>query len=126
LVIRSDLDARSFCISLIDVVGVLDGETVPTLLLVNRTQVGVAKRSASGKAMNIWIEPFLYTSPLARVMDVLEGRARKAAVWMGGGSVVKFLVQCRLILFSHDDCFVSWDSWMDIEKQFNLPRMRKD
>lgn len=55
-----------------------------------------------------------------------RGRARKAAVWMGGGSVEKFLVQCRLILFSLADCFVSWDSWMDIEKQFNLPRMKKD
>lgn len=83
LVIRSDLDTQGFCIPLIDVVAVLDGETVPVLLLSNRTQVGVAKRSVSGKAMNIWIDPFLYTSPLMRVMDVLEGRARKAAVFVG-------------------------------------------
>ena len=83
LVIRSDLDDRGFCIPLADVAEVLDGETVPVLLLTNGTQVGVAKRSASGKAMNIWIEPFLYTSPLARVMDVLDGRARKAAVFVG-------------------------------------------
>jgi hypothetical protein len=83
LVIRSDLDDRGFCIPLVDVAEVLDGETVPALLLSNRTQVGVAKRSASGKAMNIWIEPILYTSPLARVVDVVEGRARKAAVFMG-------------------------------------------
>ena len=83
LVIRSDLDARGVCIQLVDVVGVLDGEAVPVLLLSNGTQVGIAKRSASGKAMNVWIEPFLYTSPLARVMDVLEGRARKAAVFVG-------------------------------------------
>lgn len=44
---------------------------------------GLAKRSASGKAMNVWIEPLLYTSPLARVVDVLDGRARKAAVFVG-------------------------------------------
>ena len=82
LVIRSDLETRGFCIPLIDVVAVLDGETVPVLLLSNRTQVGLAKRSASGKAMNLWIEPFLYTSPLSKVMDVLDGRARKAAVFV--------------------------------------------
>ncbi|MBP7700116.1 MAG: hypothetical protein KA091_01075 [Methanoregulaceae archaeon] len=83
LIIRSDLDARGFCIPLVDVVAVLDGETVPVLLMSNRTQVGFMKRSASGKAMNVWIDPFLYTSPMARVMDVLEGRARKAAVFVG-------------------------------------------
>jgi len=83
LVIRSDLDDRGFCIPLADVADVLDGETVPVLLLADRTQVGVAKRSASGKAMNFWIEPFLYTAPLARVMDVLDGRSRKAAVFVG-------------------------------------------
>lgn len=83
LVIRSGLDTRGFYIPLVDAVDVLDGETVPVLLISDGTQVGVAKRSASGKAMNVWIEPFLYTSPLARVMDVLDGRARKAAVFVG-------------------------------------------
>ena len=83
LVIRSDLDARGFYIPLIDVVAVLDGETMPVLLLSTGAQAGTAKRSASGKAMNVWIDPFLYTSPLARVMDVVEGRARKAAVFVG-------------------------------------------
>ena len=83
LIIRSDLDTRGFCIPLVDVVAVLDGEAVPVLLISNGMQVGVAKRSVSGKAMNFWIEPFLYTSPLAKVMDVLEGRARKAAVFVG-------------------------------------------
>jgi len=82
-IVCSDLDTRGFCIPLVDVVNVLNGETVPVLLLANRTQVGVAKRSASGNAMNVWIEPFLYTAPLARVMDVLDGRARKAAVFVG-------------------------------------------
>jgi len=82
-VTRSDLDVRGFCIPLVDVVEVRDGGTVPVLLLSNHTQVGVVKRSVSGKAMNVWIEPILYTSPLARVMDVLEGRGKKAAVCVG-------------------------------------------
>ena len=82
-IVCSDLDARGFCIPLVDLVAVLDGEPQPVLLLSNHTQVGVAKRSASGKAMNFVIEPFLYTAPLARVMDVVEGSARKAAVFMG-------------------------------------------
>ena len=50
LVIRSDLDTRGFCIPLVDMVDVLDGETVPVLLLSDATQVGVAKRSVSGKS----------------------------------------------------------------------------
>jgi hypothetical protein len=83
LVIRSDLDTRGFCIPLTDVVDVLDGETVPVLLLSDGTQVGFAKRSASGKAKNFVIKPFMYTSPLSKVMDVFEGRARKAAVFVG-------------------------------------------
>ena len=33
--------------------------------------------------MNVWIEPFLNTAPLRRVMDVVEGRARKAVVFVG-------------------------------------------
>jgi hypothetical protein len=83
LVIRSDLDTRGFFIPLVDVVDVLDGETVPILLLSNGTQVGMAKRSVSGKAINFLIEPLLHTSPVSRVMDVLDGRARKAAVFVG-------------------------------------------
>ncbi|HOL41905.1 MAG TPA: hypothetical protein PLN56_09925 [Methanoregulaceae archaeon] len=35
LIIRSDLGTRGFCIPLVDVVAVLDGETVPVLLLSN-------------------------------------------------------------------------------------------
>ena len=83
LLIRTDLDPRGFYIRLADMAEVLDGETVPVLLLSDGTHVGVAKRSFSGKAINFWIDPFLYTSPLVRVMDVLEGRARKAAVFVG-------------------------------------------
>lgn len=83
LVIRSDLDTRGFRIRLADVGAVLNGEPQDIRLLKTGKKVGMARLSASGKAMNFLIEPFLYTSPLARVMDVLEGRAGKAAVFVG-------------------------------------------
>lgn len=83
LVIRSDLDARGFRVRLVDVVAVLNGEPQDIRLLKTGKKVGTARLSASGKAMNYLIEPFLYTSPLGRVMDVLEGRAGKAAVFVG-------------------------------------------
>ena len=83
LVIRSDLDCRGFRVPLVDVVAVLDGELKGVLLLGSEEGAGVVRLSASGKAMNFEINPFLYTAPLTRVMDVLEGRARKAAVFVG-------------------------------------------
>jgi len=85
LVIRSDLDRRGFRVPLVDVVAVLDGELKVVLLLGSEEEAGVVRLSASGKAMNFVINPFLYTAPLTRVMDVLEGRARKAAVFVGTG-----------------------------------------
>jgi len=83
LVIRTDLDTRGFRIPLTDIVAVLDGEPQPIRVLMKGNKVGVAKRSASGKAINFLIEPILYTAPMSRVMDVIEGRARKAAVFVG-------------------------------------------
>jgi len=55
------------------------------VIRLNKTgkKVGMARLSTSGRAMNFVIDPFLYTSPLSRVMDVLERRARKAAVFVG-------------------------------------------
>ena len=85
LVIRSDLDRRGFRVPLGDVVAVLDGELKVVRLLGSEEEAGVVRLSASGKAMNFVINPFLYTAPLTRVMDVLEGRARKAAVFVGTG-----------------------------------------
>lgn len=85
LVIRTDLDTRGFRVPLRDIVAVLDGEPQPIRVLMKGNKVGIAKRSASGKAMNFIIDPYLYTVPLSRVMDVLEGRARKAAVFVGRG-----------------------------------------
>jgi len=83
LVVRSDLDTRGFSVLLTDMSAVLSGEPQAARLLMTGEVVGVVSLSASGKAVNVWIEPVLYTSPLARVMDVLEGRARKAAVFVG-------------------------------------------
>jgi len=60
---------------------VLAGGTAAVLLLPAREMIGEARLSASGKAVNFRIDPFLYTSPVARVRDVLERRAKKAAVF---------------------------------------------
>jgi len=62
---------------------VLGGGTAPVLLLPAGETIGNAKLSASGRAVNFLVDPFLYTSPVARVTDVLDGRARKAAVFVG-------------------------------------------
>jgi len=53
--------------------------------------------------MNFWIEPFLYTSPLARVMDVLNGSARKAAVFVGRDEVEGSVSIMLLILHEEPD-----------------------
>ena len=87
LVVRSDLDTRGFSVLLTDMSAVLSGEPQAVRLLVTGEVVGVVSLSASGKAVNVWIDPVLYTAPLARVMDVLEGRARKAAVFAGREAV---------------------------------------
>jgi len=81
LVLHSDLDPRGFCIPLDGMADVLAGGTAAVLLLPAREMIGEARLSASGKAVNFRIDPFLYTSPVARVRDVLERRAKKAAVF---------------------------------------------
>ena len=43
---------------------------------------GTARLSMSGKAVNFQIGDYFYTVPVARVLDVLDGRARKAAVFV--------------------------------------------
>lgn len=83
LVVRSDLDPRGFFVLLADMAAMLAGEPQAVRLLATGVVVGMAGLSASGKAVNFWIDPVLYTAPLARVMDVIEGRARKAAVFAG-------------------------------------------
>jgi len=83
LIIRSDLDSRGFRVPLSDVDAVLDGELRAVLLFGSNEEVGVVRLSASGKGVNFSITPYLYTSPLRDVVRVLEGRARKAAVFVG-------------------------------------------
>lgn len=83
MVIRSDLNASGFFIPLNDVASVLEGGTAQVFFYATNQPVGTVKLSASGKAVNVWIEPVLYTVPRARVVDILEGRARKAAVFAG-------------------------------------------
>jgi len=83
LVIRSDLDNRAFRVPLGDMDAVLDGESRAVRLLGGSDEVGVVRLSISGKAVNFSIAPFLYTTPLRDVVRVLEGRARKAAVFVG-------------------------------------------
>ena len=83
LVIRSDLDSRGFRVPLVDMVAVLDGESRAVRLLGSGEEVGVVRLSVSGRGVNFIIDPMLYTSPLTRVVDVLEVRARKAAVFVG-------------------------------------------
>lgn len=85
LVIRSDLDTRGFYVPLVDVVAVLKGDPQAVRLLETREEIGTVKLSASAKAVNFWIDPFLYTTPMTRVMEVLERRERKAAVFVGRG-----------------------------------------
>lgn len=83
LVIRSDLDNRGYNVPLVDLSAVFEGEPQAVRLLATGEETGIVKLSTSGKAMNFWIDPYLYTSPLMRVIEVLEGRERKAAVFVG-------------------------------------------
>ena len=83
LVIRSDLDRRGFYIALADVAHVLEGDPAPVRLISDGSVIGSAKRSASGKAMNFSIPPFLYTTPLRSLCPVLDEQARKAPLFVG-------------------------------------------
>ena len=83
LVIRSDLDPRGFCIPRADLPAVLDGEVRPVCLLESREEAGTIRLSASGRAMNISIDPFYYTTPLQSVLRMLAGEQRKAPLFVG-------------------------------------------
>ncbi len=85
LVVRTDLDTRGFCIPLADLDRALAGEGVPILVLSTGEPAGIAARSALGRAVNFRVGTILYTVPVAKVRDVREGRARKAAVFVGKG-----------------------------------------
>ncbi|MFA5296191.1 MAG: hypothetical protein WC382_11805 [Methanoregulaceae archaeon] len=83
LVIRSDMDSRGFRVTLVDIVAVLEGESKAVWLLGSGEVVGTVRLSASGRGVNFVIDSVLYTTPLRDVVRVLEGRARKAAVFVG-------------------------------------------
>jgi hypothetical protein len=83
LVIRSELDCRGFCIPLADVPAVLDGDTRQVRLLESSEEAGTVHLSTSGRAMNITIEPFFYTTPMQSVLRMLAGKQRKAPLFVG-------------------------------------------
>ncbi len=83
LVIRSDLDHRGFRIPLAEVPAVLDGDTRQVWLLEGEEEAGTVHLSTSGRAMNITIGPFYYTSPLQSVLRILAGEQRKAPLFVG-------------------------------------------
>jgi len=84
IAIYSDLDSRVFLLLNEDIDAVLDGDTREIRLLGSpRKVVGKARLSASGKALNISIGAVYYTVPLRSVLAVLDGRNRKAAVFVG-------------------------------------------
>lgn len=83
MVIRSDLDNRGFRISLAEVDSVMNGELKAVRLLESEKQVGTARISTSGRAMNFTIDPFFYTTPLQSLRRMLAGEQRKAPLFVG-------------------------------------------
>lgn len=87
LVIRSEIDPRGFCVTLVDVEAVLDGETKSVRLFDGRNIVGTTRLSVSGRAVNFSIDPFFYTTPLRSVVRILAGEQRKAPLFVGRDQV---------------------------------------
>jgi len=84
LAIYSDIDDRVCVLLNGDIDAVLDGDSREVRLLGGqRRVVGKVRRSASGKALNISIGAVYYTVPMRSVLAVLDGRNRKAAVFVG-------------------------------------------
>jgi len=83
LVIRSELDRRVFSMRLSDVDEVLEGEVGVVYSLDGENQIGTAKVSVSGKGMNLTIKPFHYTTPLQSLTRMLDGKQRKAPLFVG-------------------------------------------
>jgi hypothetical protein len=81
--IHSDIDDRGFILLNEDIDAVLDGDKQDIRLLELMDKVGLARLSESGRVMNITIRPVYYTVPLRSVLAVLDGRNRKAAVFVG-------------------------------------------
>jgi len=80
--IHSDLDERRFFLLNEDIDAVLDGDKRDIRLLELMDKVGFARLSPSGRALNTTIGSVYYTVPLQSVLAVLDGRNRKAAVFV--------------------------------------------
>lgn len=87
MVIRSYLDTRGFRIPLADVDAVINGEPQSIRLLTTGKKVGTAQSSTSGRAMNLSIDPFFYTTPLQSLTRMLAGEQRKAPLFVGRNQV---------------------------------------
>jgi len=82
LVIRSDRDSRVFLLPKEEIDPAFAGEDVPVLLLDLSATVGTAHLSTSGRALNIVIDQQLHTVPLRSLIPVLNGKTRKAPLFV--------------------------------------------
>jgi len=82
LVIRSDRDSRVFLLSKEEIDPAFAGVDVPVLLIDLSATVGIAHLSTSGRALNIVIDQQLHTVPLRSLIPVLNGKTRKAPLFV--------------------------------------------
>jgi len=82
LVIRSDRDSRVFLLPKEEIDPAFAGEDVPVLLLDLSATVGTAHLSTSGRALNFVIDQQLHTVPLRSLIPVLNGKTRKAPLFV--------------------------------------------
>jgi len=82
LVIRSDRDSRVFLLQKEEIDQAFAGEDVPILLLDLTATVGTAHLSTSGRALNFVIDRQLHTVPLRSLIPVLNGKTRKAPLFV--------------------------------------------
>ncbi len=82
LVIRSDRDSRVFLLPKEDIDPAFAGEDVPILLFDLSATVGTAHLSTSGRALNIVIDQQLHTVPLRSLIPMLNGKTRKAPLFV--------------------------------------------
>ncbi len=82
LVIRSDQDSRVFLLQKEEIDQTFAGEDVPILLFDLSATVGIAHLSTSGRALNFVIDRQLHTVPLRSLIPVLNGKTRKAPLFV--------------------------------------------
>jgi hypothetical protein len=84
LVIKIDV-FQSYVVPTKDLQRLLNGEIVDIRTRGNLNFVGAARPSASGRCLNFRIGERFYTVPYKNFRAVIEGKARKAAVFAGNG-----------------------------------------